>query len=215
VIVPDSPDITKDLRLALKHKPPGDDEISKCQAAVLVPLLVGDATSSGKPQLLLTRRSVHLSEHAGEVAFPGGHSHTDDPSLVDTALREAWEEVGLDKSLVEILGCLSPSRTRGMRYVLPCIALIQKKPVLSVNIGEVDEIFLVPIEFFCQENLLAHEIRYEGRTHRIPRFKYDQHDIWGFTANIISILCTQTLGWSLNLQALGSSQVERYQPQNP
>lgn len=200
-----------ELRRLLKDKQPSSAEMASCSAAVLVPLIASGKQYPGKADLLLTHRAQQLNRHAGEIAFPGGRYEDADKSLMDTALRESWEEVGLDPEVVEILGCLTPLRTRKVEHVLPCVAWIDRDITLKINPAEVQQAFSVPLDFFRQENLTAHEFEYEGRTRRIPRFEYQNHNIWGFTASVISMLCRELLQRPLDLKILTNEQVLPYQ----
>ena len=200
----------RDLRAALKTLPSASDEMQSCNAAVLILLLTDKATQTKEARILLTQRSAQLRTHGGEVAFPGGHRHREDKTLIDTALRETQEEVGIDKCGVEVVGCLPPRRTRSSQYVLPCVAILNDELTLNINNDEVAEVFQVPLNFFCQENLLAHKVNYRGRVYRIPRFKYQSYDIWGFTANIIAILCKEVFNQPLDVEALSPPQIEDY-----
>ena len=104
-----------------------------------------------KPQLFLTRRSEQLKQHSGQIAFPGGKVDGLDNSLIDTALREAHEEIGLMQKNVEILGLL-PKHETGTGYrILPVVVFIQPKFIPKIDKSEVAETFEVPFEFLMNE----------------------------------------------------------------
>jgi 8-oxo-dGTP pyrophosphatase MutT (NUDIX family) len=112
-------------------------------AAVLVPLVARD---SGL-HVLLTRRTEHLRDHAGQISFPGGRSEPEDVDAADTALREAEEEVGLPRSAVDVLGQLPTYATVTGFVVTPVVALVQPPFALALDSFEVAEAFEVPLQF--------------------------------------------------------------------
>lgn len=120
---------------------PGERE--PAAAAVLLPLVQ-------RPQgwqVLLTRRTEHLRDHAGQISFPGGRCEPDDADAAATALREAHEEIGLPAQACEILGAL-PVYTTVTRFVVtPVVALIKDLPPLQPDPFEVAEAFEVPLQF--------------------------------------------------------------------
>ena len=112
-------------------------------AAVLVPLVMrGDELT-----VLLTRRADHLSDHPGQISFPGGRTEAEDPTAMATALREAWEEIGLARDFVQVLGTL-PHYTTVTHYVVtPVVALVQPGFGLRIEAAEVAEVFEVPLAY--------------------------------------------------------------------
>jgi 8-oxo-dGTP pyrophosphatase MutT (NUDIX family) len=124
---------------------PGDGvtygDRSPAQASVLVPLVVRD----GALGVLLTRRTAHLHDHAGQISFPGGRRDPDDADALATALREAEEEIGLDPQGVEVLGCLPIYTTVSGFEVTPVVALIPSPPSLKLDAFEVATAFEVPL----------------------------------------------------------------------
>ena len=112
-------------------------------AAVLVPLVIhGEGV-----RVLLTRRTEHLRDHAGQISFPGGRVEPDDADAVATALREAAEEVGLEPQRVEVIGTL-PNYTTVTRFVVtPVVALVQPGYALKLDAFEVAEAFEVPLDY--------------------------------------------------------------------
>jgi 8-oxo-dGTP pyrophosphatase MutT (NUDIX family) len=112
-------------------------------AAVLVPLMLREAGL----QVLLTRRTQHLQDHAGQISFPGGRIEARDAGPVQAALREAGEEIGLEPERVEVLGTM-PEYVTVTRYaVTPVVALVSPPPSLRPDPFEVDEAFEVPLSF--------------------------------------------------------------------
>lgn len=112
-------------------------------ASVLVPLI---ARETGL-QVLLTRRTEHLRDHAGQISFPGGRTEEHDADAVATALRETEEEVGLARSFVEVIGTLPAYSTVTGFVVTPVVALVQPGFELALDSFEVAEAFEVPLAF--------------------------------------------------------------------
>jgi 8-oxo-dGTP pyrophosphatase MutT (NUDIX family) len=154
-------------------------------AAVLVPLVVRDATAS----LLLTRRTDHLHHHPGQISFPGGRVEEVDDSPVSTALRETEEEIGLDRSRVELLGALPDYFTGTGFRVTPVVGLVHPPFELRLDAFEVAEAFEVPLTHFldpANHQRLSRE--FEGRTRHFYAMPYNDYYIWGATAGIIMSL---------------------------
>jgi 8-oxo-dGTP pyrophosphatase MutT (NUDIX family) len=112
-------------------------------ASVLIPVV---AHPDGA-RVLLTRRTDHLRDHAGQISFPGGRAEPEDPSVVHTALRETEEEVGLAREHVQVLGQLNTYTTVTSYRVTPVVALVQPGFTLALDTFEVEEAFEVPLEF--------------------------------------------------------------------
>lgn len=154
-------------------------------AAVLIAVVTHE-----EPTVLLTLRANHLATHSGQVAFPGGKVDASDSSPVDTALREAWEEVGLDPRNVELLGAL-PTYTTGTAFIVtPVVALIEPGLSLSPNPAEVSLLFEVPLRFLMDPaNHRMHRHLVEGvlrEWYSMPYRDGDQeHYIWGATAGML------------------------------
>ena len=133
-------------RFRLRPEPPRP-------AAVLVPIVAHGAG----PTVLLTERTSHLHDHAGQVAFPGGRSDPGDRDDVDTALREAHEEIGLPRERIEVIGRL-PEYLTGTGYrVTPVVGVVRPGFELRLDAFEVAEAFEVPLEFLM--NPRHHERR--------------------------------------------------------
>ena len=122
-------------------------------AAVLLPLVMRDEL-----MLLLTERSTNLSTHSGQIAFPGGRTDETDQDAVDTALREAQEEIALPRHHIEVLGTLPIYETGSAFIITPVVALVRPGFQLQPNPGEVADVFEVPLGFLMNP---AHHRRHE------------------------------------------------------
>ncbi|XP_052200740.1 nudix hydrolase 15, mitochondrial-like isoform X1 [Diospyros lotus] len=159
------------------------------RAAVLICLFEGD---DGDLRVILTKRSSRLSTHSGEVALPGGKAEEGDADDVETAIREAKEEIGLDPSLVNVVTVLEPFLSKYCIRVTPVIGILYDKRAFSPtpDVAEVEEVFDVPLEMFIKvENWRANEIEWMGAKHLLHYFDYETDSkefvIWGLTARIL------------------------------
>ncbi|MCL2895668.1 CoA pyrophosphatase [Brenneria tiliae] len=160
------------------------------QAAVLVPI-VRRAT----PTLLLTRRASGLRSHAGQVAFPGGAADLDDRSLVETALREAQEEVAIPPQNVQVLGVLPPVDSVSGFQVTPVIGLISPQTRFYPQENEVAELFEMPLaEALALTRYHSLDIERQRKPHRVYLSWYRQQFVWGLTASIIRRLALHVAG---------------------
>jgi 8-oxo-dGTP pyrophosphatase MutT (NUDIX family) len=151
-------------------------------AAVLVPLI----DHPRRPTVLLTRRTDHLSSHAGQVAFPGGRVDEGDAGPVDTALRETWEEIGLDRSFIDVIGALDVYETGTGFSITPIVGVVRPGFSLSVHADEVAEVFEVPLDFFLDPANHRRESReWRGALRHYYVMPYDGHHIWGATAGML------------------------------
>ena len=150
-------------------------------AAVLVPIVARDPLT-----VLLTQRTSTLASHAGQVAFPGGKVDPEDPDPVHTALREAEEEIGLDRRYVEPLGFLDNYRTGTGYLVMPVVALVEPGFTLTLESREVDDAFEVPLSFLLDErNHQKHARPWRGRDRHYYAMPFEDRYIWGATAGMI------------------------------
>ena len=151
-------------------------------AAVLVPVVRRENGLT----ILLTQRTDHLYDHAGQISFPGGRSEAHDESPAATALRETFEEIGLPHSHVEVLGALPEYTTVTGYHVTPVVGLVSSPPVLRLDTFEVAEAFEVPLAFFLDPgNHQRNTLQYQGRTRHYYAMPYGQRYIWGATAGML------------------------------
>ena len=162
------------------------------EAGVLVALY----EENNSVYVVLTRRSPHLSTHAHQVSFPGGHQEEKDSDLWDTALREAYEETKLDSSLPKMIGELDPIVTVGSGTLIrPFVALLPNRPELTANSDEVEAIRHVDLAELLEEETWREEYwERNGQSQAITFFEIPDETIWGATANILRQLLTLGLG---------------------
>ena len=159
-------------------------------AGVLIPVIDRLAGLS----VLLTQRSADLKHHAGQISFPGGRMEDHDRDVVEAALRETHEEVGIPPQSVVVVGYLPPMPTVTGYAVTPVVGLVTEDVTLRLDPTEVEYAFEVPLGFLLDSrNERALERKYLGR--RIPsvEFHYEGQRIWGATAHMLVALRTQLL----------------------
>ena len=153
-------------------------------AAVLIPVV-----DHKEPTVLLTQRSPNLSEHAGQIAFPGGKIDATDASPRDAALREAWEEVGLDRSFIDPIGYLGVYGTGFGFRILPTVARVKPGFALTINHSEVVDAFEVPLAFLMNPvNHQIHSEDFRGIERSYYAMPFAERYIWGATAGILRVL---------------------------
>lgn len=154
-------------------------------SAVLIPLI----RKGQDIQIILTQRSNNLPSHAGQISFPGGKVDAKDESPVDTAYREANEEIGLSREEIEHLGYLDITTTGTNFMILPVVASISNNFVPKLNNNEVDSLVYLPLSYIADSNnlkLMNREINGEDRTFFV--YEYDNYFIWGATARLLKAL---------------------------
>lgn len=150
-------------------------------AAVLVPVV-----DHPEPTVLLTQRAQHLPDHPGQVSFPGGKIDKTDAHPLDSALREAEEEIGLDRSFVEPYGYLDLYMTTLGYRIVPVIARVKPGFTLTLNTGEVDNVFEVPLAYIMDmANMQRHSRDWQGMTRHYYATTFGERYIWGVTAGIL------------------------------
>lgn len=165
------------------------DIASLTEAAVLVPLVERERGLN----VLLTKRTDHLHDHAGQISFPGGRKDETDLDAIATALREAEEEIGLKRDHVEIVAELDPYIIGTGFIVTPVVGLIDPKASFSPDPFEVAEIFEVPLSFLLEPDSRQKVSRMMADQLRLfYAFSWQHYYIWGATAgmlvNLIDIL---------------------------
>ena len=177
------PEIVKEQRF-LQREP--------AHASVLVPLVERPA---GGLTVLLTQRTDHLTDHPGQIAFPGGRAEPDDVDAAATALREAREEIGLPEPHVDVLGAM-PLYTTGTGFIVtPVVALVRPGFEVRVDPFEVAEVFEVPLAFLMNPaHHRRHEVEFGGVRREFLSMPWQGHDsegrprqyfVWGATAAML------------------------------
>lgn len=150
-------------------------------AAVLVPVV-----AKGEGTILLTQRAGDLPDHSGQIAFPGGKVDPGDASPLETALREAEEEIGLSRVHVRPLGYIPPFLSRTGYLITPVVALVTPPFRLQPNPREVADVFEVPLAFLMDPRNHQMQSRvWQGARRHFYAMPYGERYIWGITASIL------------------------------
>jgi 8-oxo-dGTP pyrophosphatase MutT (NUDIX family) len=153
-------------------------------AAVLIPIV-----DHAEPSVLLTQRAAHLNDHAGQISFPGGKIDATDVSPLDAALREAEEEIGLEREFIDPIGYLDLYATGFGFRILPTLARIKPGFKLRINEDEVDDAFEVPLAFLMNPvNHQLHSKEFRGMERSYYAMPFAERYIWGATAGILRVL---------------------------
>ena len=156
-------------------------------AAVLVPLIWRESDW----QILMTKRAAHLAHHGGQISFPGGALDASDTGLVDTALREAHEEISLPPPSVMVMGGLLPVRSPAGFIVQPIVGIIGGDIFddLRPDPAEVDSIFTLPVALIGEpENFSLVARQTDGRDDSYWVVSHPEHYIWGLSAKVLNDL---------------------------
>lgn len=155
------------------------------QSAVLVPLCERD----GELYVLFTERSKHLRNHAGEISFPGGRREEEDATLLQTALRETHEEVGLALKCVQVYGALASLPTYSGFEITAFVAEFDASRELIADPGEIHSIFEAPLSALRDPARHRIESReYHGRAYPLHFYDFEGHIIWGATGLLLHTL---------------------------
>jgi 8-oxo-dGTP pyrophosphatase MutT (NUDIX family) len=151
-------------------------------AGVLIGLLGYPADT----RVILTQRTAHLKNHAAEISLPGGRVESGDRGPEDAALREAFEEIGLPRDRVDVLGCLTPYPTVSRFLVYPFVGWIEPPVEYVIDEYEVEEVFEVPLSFVLDRaNHHWESAVFDGVRYGFFVLDYPGHRIWGATAGIL------------------------------
>jgi 8-oxo-dGTP pyrophosphatase MutT (NUDIX family) len=161
-------------------------------ASVLAPVV----DRGGEPSLLFIKRAEHLGSHPGQMAFPGGGHEPFDPDLVDTARREAWEEIGLHESEPSIVGRLDDTTTTSGYAIRPFVAEVPDR-VYEPDENEVAEIATLPVTDLTDPTNYESERRTftDREEHRIHYFHVGDYTVWGATGRMLVQLLELTTDW--------------------
>ncbi len=154
-------------------------------AAVLVPVVLHDDEAT----VLFTQRASNMRAHSGQIAFPGGRIDENDETPLVTALREAEEEIGLERLYVRPVGYLDAYLSSSGYLVTPVVAVVEPRFTLSLNPSEVADAFEVPLAFLLDPgNHEIHAREWLGRVRQYYAIPFRQRYIWGVTAGILRSL---------------------------
>lgn len=185
--------------------PPSDDGAHPASVLVLfgrldsIPARTDELTVAADLDVLLQRRAATLSSHPGQVSFPGGRREEQDADAVETALREAQEETGLDPAGVEVLATLTELPLAASNHVVTPVLGWWRSPsrVAAVDHAETVEVFRVPVAHLLDPGIrFTSTITRMGRTWKGPAFDVDGTVVWGFTAMVLDALFDAT-GWTI------------------
>jgi 8-oxo-dGTP pyrophosphatase MutT (NUDIX family) len=175
------------IREALQDRTPHvieDKDLLLRHAAVLIPLF----QDGDEHRVLFTQRTQKVEAHKGQISFPGGRIDEADRSLLETALREAYEEIGLHRKDVAVLGRTDDMRTVASNYIVhPFVGLIPGAYPFAVNKDEVERLITVPFCVFFEGGSVM-PVHYEGGIYESLAYTYDGEVIWGATARIMNNL---------------------------
>jgi 8-oxo-dGTP pyrophosphatase MutT (NUDIX family) len=152
------------------------------RAAVLVPIVARE----DEPHLILTKRTMNVATHKGQISFPGGMREPDDKNATDNALREAQEEINLHPDVVTVVGLFDDFITTSGFNVTPVVGFVASDASLKPNPMEVAEIITAPVAKFT--NPTHHELvteTHNGVSRHYHSYRIGDHLIWGATAGII------------------------------
>lgn len=152
-------------------------------------VLIAAVNDGDDARLIFTQRTATLRKHSGQVAFPGGAVDEGDRDMEEAAAREAEEEIGLDRHLVEPVGRLPDYMALSGFRITPVLAVVQPGFSLHLNPDEVDAVFEVPLSFLM--NPANHEMGsgvWLGAERHYYRMPYEGRNIWGITAGIVRVI---------------------------
>jgi 8-oxo-dGTP pyrophosphatase MutT (NUDIX family) len=178
-------DLLDRAQQALNEYTPRHIDHPEAAAAAVLMLLV---SKDGEPHVIFTERTNHVEHHKGQMSFPGGACDDCDESAQATALRETWEEIGVQPEHVRIIGQLDDMITISNFRVTPFVGHINGHAdyEFKLNDHEVATVVQVPLSFLLEEQNMELEVRqHQGREILVPAFSYNGHRIWGATARML------------------------------
>lgn len=185
-------------RLKIEH------ELFK-KSAVLFPFMEIDKILN----VILIKRTNVGKRHRKEMSFPGGKFDPNlDNSLLDTALRENEEEIGVSKDYIKIFGCLDDLPTTTRYIITPFVGLIQSGAQLKKQDTEVEKIYQIPMDFFLDQQNFT-ETYFEIGSNKFPVYRYPKYNVWGATAHLIVSFIERVYGMYLSKSGLKRLNVEQ------
>ena len=181
----DIEDLRRRLDAALSRRPRVTlDRSDLVSAAVLVPV-----TDRDGPHVLFTKKTASVPHHKGQFSFPGGIVEERDGSRVETALREAWEEIRLPAEAVEVLGLLDDTETRATNFVItPVVGLVRDRVHFAPDGREIERVLEVPLATLRDPAIFRTEVwERNGEPHAVQFYQVSAEDVvWGATARILT-----------------------------
>jgi 8-oxo-dGTP pyrophosphatase MutT (NUDIX family) len=185
VSAPDLETLRRRLDVALSRRPRvALDQSDLVSAAVLVPI-----TDHGEPHVLFTKKTSSVPHHKGQFSFPGGVVELRDGSRVETALREAWEEIRLPPEAVEVLGLLDDTPTRATSFIItPVVGIVRDRVVFTPDGREIERVLEVPLTVLRDPAIFRTEMwERNGEAHPVQFYQVSPEDVvWGATARILT-----------------------------
>lgn len=148
---------------------------------------------NNQPHVLMIERTPGTHAHAGQIGFPGGKRELDDATLIDTALRETYEETGIDPSSIKILGELTELYIPVSNFLVhPFVGVLEMLHPFVLSTAEVKSVLTPPLGRFIypQEKNFHEFTSYDGTIIKAPYYAFEQHKIWGASAMMLSELCS-------------------------
>lgn len=175
-----------DIRTAFRHTEAQrkKHKHGQTRAAVLIPVIA----TGDQLDLLLTQRTDLVEHHKNQISFPGGAVDSGDNSIVDAALRETEEELGISSLDIDVIGMIDEVTTPSGFLITPVVGILKKLPALTLNTTEVKDAFTVPLSFFYDNaNLRIELLEFEGKKREVYFYEYGDKTIWGVTAYMIKL----------------------------
>jgi 8-oxo-dGTP pyrophosphatase MutT (NUDIX family) len=192
-----SPDHIRQFLESFQHQ--------ECNSRDLFPagVLVLLFERNGELHVVLTQRTDKVQHHKGQISFPGGVKNERDATIIETALRETEEEIGLPRNAVTVLGILNDFQTPSGFCITPVVAFLLSVPSFSINAVEVSQIFDVPLSFFLDtRNERVERYKRFGKMMNVYFYRYRQYEIWGATAAILRSFLYDLMMWLENKKTL-------------
>ncbi|MCX6054447.1 MAG: CoA pyrophosphatase [Chloroflexi bacterium] len=184
-------DFTHVLTEKFKHRLYDPTLDKECNSAAVLVLFVFE---NNEWNILYTRRTNEVRTHQGEVSFPGGAREKNDNSVIDTALRETYEEIGISPKSITILGGLERYLTITNYCVYPIIGKLDAPYFVNINKNEVESVFLIPVSWLEDENHIyfkKHRLNGVATSNVVHYEEYCGEHLWGFTARITQQVLSQ------------------------
>jgi 8-oxo-dGTP pyrophosphatase MutT (NUDIX family) len=160
--------------------PPSDDHLMASAVMILVHY------KDEQWHIVFTTRARHLNNHAGQISFPGGRFDETDQHLLQTAVRETKEEIGLDDHYIDAISQLKEYTTLTGFRIFPYVAIVENLPSLTIDASEVDDVFSVPLTYLLdKKNHQIESLYYKEKEYDYYKILWKDRVIWGATAKMI------------------------------